>query len=241
MRARMSASCFWLSALVSALAKCASGIVAMSRCGLAKAPACGMATCEWMSMVVLFGLISRPGLPCLRAAVRSYLFHCVVIAVPWFPERCREAVARSEHAELLGDHGVVDLDLASGSGEHHLPGIDDDHVVGEVECELDVLLDEHDRLPFGLELRDGAADLGDELRREPLGRLVHQQHARIAHERAPDREHLLLAAGERARDLGVTLLQPRKQLEYALERPAGTAAGGLRALRRHHQVLAHGQ
>src|SRR5713226_6427356 len=192
MRARMSASCFWLSALVSALAKCASGIVAMSRCGLAKAPACGIATCEWMSMVVLFGLISRPGLPCLRAAVRSYLFHCVVISddCPLTTDHCLE------HPEMLGDHGVVDLDLVRRAGEHHPPGVDDHHVVGEVERELDVLLDQHDRLPFGLELGDGATDLGDELRRQPLRGLVHQQHARIAHERAADRELLLLAARE---------------------------------------------
>ena len=32
-RRGMSASCFWFSALVSAVAKCASGIVAISRCG----------------------------------------------------------------------------------------------------------------------------------------------------------------------------------------------------------------
>jgi hypothetical protein len=34
-------------------------------------------------MVVLFGLIWRPGLPCLRAAVAAYLFHCVAISA-WF-------------------------------------------------------------------------------------------------------------------------------------------------------------
>src|SRR5262245_63312864 len=75
MRARMSSSCFWLNALVGASAKCASGTVDRSRCGLTNAAACGIATCEWMSMVVLFGLTSRPGLPCLRAAVAAYLFH----------------------------------------------------------------------------------------------------------------------------------------------------------------------
>src|SRR5262249_40573118 len=103
MRGRTSASCFWASALVSALEKCASGIVDMSRCGLTKAVACGMATCEWISMVVLLGLISRPGLPCLRAAVAAYLFHCWVIAVPWFPEdgdcqntpKCCDTIASS--------------------------------------------------------------------------------------------------------------------------------------------------
>ena len=79
MRERMSSSCFWLSARVSALAKWNSGMRSMSRCGLTKAPACGIATCEWMSTVVLCGLISRPGLPCRRAAVLSYLFQCVVM------------------------------------------------------------------------------------------------------------------------------------------------------------------
>jgi hypothetical protein len=42
-----------------------------------------MATCEWISTVVLFGLISRPGLPCLRAAVAAYLFHCFIICLPY--------------------------------------------------------------------------------------------------------------------------------------------------------------
>src|SRR5262249_37522874 len=144
MRERISSSCFWLSALVSALAKCASGIVAMSRCGFTKAAACGIATCEWMSMVVLFGLISRPGLPCLRAAVRSYLFPCVIT------DPCLE------HAKMLRDDRVVELDLAGRSAKHHPSGIDDDDIVGEVERELDVLLDQDDRLALGLELRNGA-------------------------------------------------------------------------------------
>src|SRR5262249_20327536 len=195
------ASCFCASALVSALEKCASGIVDMSRCGLTKAVACGMATWEWMSTVVLFGLTSRPGLPCLRAAVAAYLFHCSVIAVPWFCLSWR----LTKHTQVLRHNGIVKLDLIGGTAEHHATRVDDDDIVGEVEGELDVLLDQHDRLPLGLELRDGAADLGHQLRREPFGGLVHQQHARVAHERAADREHLLLAAGQRAGELGVAL------------------------------------
>src|SRR5262245_44754275 len=177
MRVRMSSSCFWLSARVSALAKCASGIVAMSRCGFTKAPACGIATWEWMSMVVLFGRSSRPGLPCLRAVVRSYLFHCVIVV----PLKKRAL----KHAEMLRHDRVVELDRAGAAAKHHPAGIDDDDVIGEVEGELDVLLDQHDRLALGLQLRDRAADLGDQLRRQPLGRLVHQQDARIAHQRTP--------------------------------------------------------
>src|SRR6476469_6769580 len=179
-----------------------------------------MATWEWMSMVVLFGRTSRPGLPCLRAAVASYLLHCVAISASfllsargWFAalyffDRIilseKSATFRDdalEHAEVLGDNGIVELDATGGAAKHHPAGIDDDHVVGEVERQLDILLDQYDRLSFGLELRDGASDLGHQLRREPFGRLVHQQHAGVAHERAPDREHLLLAAGQRAGDL----------------------------------------
>jgi len=93
----------------------------------------------------------------------------------------------------------------------HAPGIQDHHLVGEAEGELHVLLDQHDRLPLGLQARDGAADLGDDERREALGRLVHQEHARISHQPAPDGEHLLLAARERAGVLIRALLQSLEQ------------------------------
>src|SRR5262249_60633159 len=123
--------------------------------------------CEWMSMVVRFGRPSRPGLPCLRAAVAAYLFHCSVIAVPWLSRRWR----LSKHTQVLRHNGVVELDLIGGAAKHDATGIDDDDIVGEIEGELDVLLDQHDRLSFALELRDGAADLGHPLRREPFGGL----------------------------------------------------------------------
>jgi len=51
-------------------------------------------------------------------------------------------------------------------------GIKDHHLVGQLERELHVLLDEQDRLAFRLQARDGAADLGDDDRREALGGLV---------------------------------------------------------------------
>src|SRR5882757_5833758 len=71
----MSASCLAFSALVSALAKCASGMVLKSICGRANWWARGTDTWEWVSTVMLLGRVSRPGLPRLRAAVGSYLFH----------------------------------------------------------------------------------------------------------------------------------------------------------------------
>src|ERR1700757_2036587 len=146
MRGRTSASCFWASALVSALEKCA----------------CGIATCEWMSMVVLFGLTSRPGLPCLRAAVAAYLFHWFIICLLFvftevrvcgrsFPRKRESRIClagfviwvpafagtsgpdapiqhpeASEHTQVLRHNGVVEFDLIGGTAKHHATGIDDD-------------------------------------------------------------------------------------------------------------------
>ena len=61
-----------------------------------------------------------------------------------------------------------------------------------------VLLDEQDRRALLVDLGDDREDLGDEHRREPHRRLVEQQHPRLGHQGAPDRQHLLLAAGQRA-------------------------------------------
>src|SRR5712691_5655057 len=104
-----------------------------------------------------------------------------------------------EDSEMLRDQGLVIAHPAGAAAERDAAGVEDHHLVGEVEGELDVLLDQEYRLAFPLQARDGAAHFGDDQRREAFGRLVHQQQARISHERPPDREHLLLPPGERAR------------------------------------------
>src|SRR5713101_400256 len=103
MRERISSSCLPLSAFVPASAKCVSGMVVGSRCGLTNAAAAGIATCEWISMVVLDGRTSRPGLPSLRAAVGPYLFHCAGMRSPFL-----------ENAEMLRDDGIVEPDRIGG-------------------------------------------------------------------------------------------------------------------------------
>ena len=134
---------------------------------------------------------------------------------------------------------VVAADFGDASGEDDPAGVQDNDVIGELERELDVLLDEHDRLALALQPRDRAADLGDDERREAFGGLVHQQHARVAHQRAADREHLLLAARERAGGLGVPFVQAREQLEDTLDGPGPLDPGT--QLSRDREVLAHGQ
>src|SRR5438105_3568430 len=69
-------------------------------------------------------------------------------------------------------------------------------VVGELEREAGVLLDEEDRGPRLVEPLDDLHRLEDELGREPHRGLVEQQDLGAVHHRPPDRQHLLLAAGE---------------------------------------------
>ena len=54
-------------------------------------------------------------------------------------------------------------------------------------------------------------------RRQPGRRLVHQQQFRLGHQRAADRAHLLLAAGQRAGQLLAAVLQARKQAVNPIE------------------------
>jgi len=67
--------------------------------------------------------------------------------------------------------------------------------VGDGRGEPEVLLDEKDREALALEAADRLADLLDDDRRQPLGRLVEQEQPRAGAQDASDREHLLLAAG----------------------------------------------
>ena len=86
--------------------------------------------------------------------------------------------------------------------------------------DADVLLDDEDGdLALLAEPHQHVLDLGDDDRREALGRLVHDQEARIGQQRARDRQHLLLAAGELAAAVGLALGEPRESLVDALDRP----------------------
>ena len=87
-------------------------------------------------------------------------------------------------------------------------------------------------VPRRVDLLDDLGDLVDDLRREPQRRLVEQQQLRAGHQRAADRDHLLLAAGEQPGGLGAPLAQAREQVEHGLElAPALRAAGQRHAAR----------
>ena len=73
--------------------------------------------------------------------------------------------------------------------------------IGDAQHMMHVLLDDEDRVPLLAQVPDHLEQELDIDRREALGRLVEQQHARLGHQRPADRQHLLLAAAERAGDL----------------------------------------
>ena len=75
------------------------------------------------------------------------------------------------------------------------------------------------------------ADLLDDHRRQPLGRLVEQQQPRAGAQDAADGQHLLLAARELGPLAAQPLAQVREQLEDRVERrarPARTRGGSRR-------------
>ena len=89
-----------------------------------------------------------------------------------------------------------------------------------------------------MEGTDDIEYLPDQDRGQTHRRLVQHHQLRPGHERAAHGQHLLLTAGERARDLPAALLQTRKEPVYpltvGLQRPR---RGGVGA---HVQVFLHG-
>ena len=83
----------------------------------------------------------------------------------------------------------------------------------ELQRVIGILLDEEDRHALApVELADGIEDLPHDDGREAERRLVEHEETRPAHERAGDRQHLLLAARKRAAALCKALLEPGKEL-----------------------------
>src|SRR5712692_5593375 len=113
------------------------------------------------------------------------------------------------------------------------------------ERDLRVLLrEQHRHLLFAVEPADDLEDLLHEPRREPHGWLVEQHQLGPRHERAPDREHLLLAARDVAGADLLSLAQPREVLVNQLEiligcAPASSRVGSRQQVFLYRQVLEH--
>ena len=87
--------------------------------------------------------------------------------------------------------------------------------IGDGERQRRHLIDQQDRDALVAQLGENVEQLVDHRRRKPERRLVEQQDARLRHQPARDREHLLLAAGEQSGAAVQPVAQARKSVEQA--------------------------
>ena len=96
---------------------------------------------------------------------------------------------------------------------------------GQRQRDVGVLLDQDEGVgAFAGHAADGPAEFLDDDRREAFERLVEQQQRRIGHQRARDRQHLLLAAGELIAEIAPSLGKAGKQIVDRLAGPSGRRA-----------------
>ena len=135
--------------------------------------------------------------------------------------------------ELLGRRLGEDA-----AGDHHeLPARD-------ARWRREVLLDQDDREPGLLERAEDADQVLDDRRREALGRLVHDQEQRVRQQRAPDGEHLLLAARELRAAVPLALGEAREEVVDGVDRPVASVARDVargRIMRRCSSTLSDGK
>src|SRR5262245_14929645 len=111
---------------------------------------------------------------------------------------------------------------------------------GHAKRHVGVLLDHEHGGAVLLNLADDAERRLHHRGRQPQRGLVKQDEARPGHEGAPDGQHLLLAARERARGLAATLRQDGKVRQHALE-IRGHPARVLAHVGAHLEIFAHGE
>src|SRR5262245_65859298 len=106
----------------------------------------------------------------------------------------RIEAASSAHPKITRLHLLVGEELRGAGGVDDLAAAQDVGAVGHGEGEREVLLHEEDGEPLTLELADHPPDLAHEEGGQALRGLVEEEQVWIAHEGAPDGQHLLLAA-----------------------------------------------
>src|SRR3954471_9698246 len=175
--------------------------------------------------------LSLPPHPATSTLATAAAIHSLVTftGLSWVGGSCDSGVAEVAGTEEVGPAAQ----LGRRPFEHEPSVAEHVRAVGDLERERHVLLDEQHR---GAELGGDAAQDGkqplDDHWREPEAHLVDQQHARRADQRAPDREHLLLAARQHA-GLAVKALAQLRQQVQQLRVPR------IALRRREREVLAH--
>ena len=109
-----------------------------------------------------------------------------------------------------------------------IAAIDHDRdVLGDRGGDADILLDhEHRHVAVFAEAHQHFLDLGDDDRRQPFGRLVHDEQLRVGQKRARDRQHLLFAARELAAAMVLAFGKAGKRLVDAIDGPGAAPHPG---------------
>src|SRR2546426_9830187 len=113
-------------------------------------------------------------------------------------ERSIQLTPRSlSYAEVPVLDVLAAAELGGRSAPDDLALLEDVVPVGNPGERPHILVDDQNRLAARFEPFHAAPDFGANQGCQPLRRLVEDEKARVRHQRATDREHLLLAAGER--------------------------------------------
>ncbi len=112
-------------------------------------------------------------------------------------------------------------------------------MIAEPRDGADVLVDQQNRQAALLQPLQARPDLRPHERRQSLRGLVEDEQRGIRHEGASDRQHLLLAAGQRAAQAARARGQVRKQFEHTLDRPRLGRAAAIG--RGGDEILANGE
>src|SRR6476659_701248 len=140
---------------------------------------------------------------------------------------------------------MADHDVAFGRERCGCPTINnaslgnDGAAVGNRRKGINVLVDYQNGNSAGPKPANGGPDILTNQWRQSLGGFVENEQIRVGHQRAPDSQHLPLAAGEVATHVTQSLTKPWKQFKHILKRPSGFSIATW--TRRHDQVLISGQ
>ena len=141
---------------------------------------------------------------------------------------------RSTNARVRGSRRVLEHLVGRALLVDHAVG-DEEHAVGDVVREADLVRHQQHRAAFLGERADHAQHLADQLGVERRGRLVEQQHLGVHRQRAGDGDALLLPARE-PRRVGLGLVGEADAGELGLGARArlGLALAAHRAQPLHH-------
>src|SRR5439155_5000193 len=153
-----------------------------------KAPAMKNSGCAMFTTRITLNTREKP-----RATTAYVLPIMSPLSTCWRKSAMRASAAQVNPLDVLAR-----FELPRGTLDHQTPDLQQIGVVRDLEGLAGILLHHQDADPARVDLVDLLEHPLHDLGGEAQGGLVHQQQRRLRHQRPGDRQHLLLAARERA-------------------------------------------